>query len=472
MNKQTDIIIIGGGVSGLATAYWLRQRGYSLQVLEKDDQVGGSIRTTRENGFIIEHGPNSGMETNPVIGRLVESLGLNDKMIYANGEADNRYIVRNQQLHPLPMSPPKFFKTNLFSRKAKWRVPLELFIGKSPDDKEETVAEFVSRRLGPEFLDYAINPFVAGVYAGDPKELSVKAAFPKLEALEANYGGIFKGVIKGRRERKKRLEEGEESKQSARMFSFRNGLGTLTESLGAELADSIQTHVDVDSVLWQEDGWQVTYTRDGEHHTIRATAVVLAVPAYAAAEYIRDLDNETSAALDAIPYAKAIMMYSAFDQNDVPRDLDGFGYLIPEKEHMNILGTIWSTTVFENRAPAGKVSFTTFVGGRRQPEKLELSDDQLIREMREDFALLMGIESIPEKLFIRRWPKAIPQYTLGHLEREERMETFEEHHPGLFITGNHRGGISVADCIKNSEPRAEAVDEYLRSIKESTVGER
>ncbi|MCF7804036.1 MAG: protoporphyrinogen oxidase [Candidatus Marinimicrobia bacterium] len=469
MNEHVDVVVIGAGVSGLSAAYWLKQQGHSVQILEKADRIGGSIQTTREDGFIIEHGPNSGMETNPVIGKLVESLGLEDQMIYANDEANNRYIVRDKELHPLPMAPLKFFKTKLFSRKAKWRVPLELFIGKAPEDKEETVAEFVSRRLGPEFLDYAINPFVAGVFAGDPKELSVKAAFPKLAALEENYGGIFKGVIKGRRERKKRLEEGEESKQSAQMFSFRNGLGTLTESLGSELADSIETGVEVQSVASGDDEWQVTYSKDGESREVSADSVLFAVPAYVASEFIRDLDNETAAALDAIPYAKAIMMYSAFDKKDVPIDLDGFGYLIPEKEEMNILGTIWSTTVFENRAPEGKVSFTTFVGGRRQPEKLELSDEELLQQMREDFAILMGVEARPEKLFIRRWPKAIPQYTLGHLEREARMETFEENHPGLFITGNHRGGISVADCIKHSEPRAEAIYEYLKTKTDSTA---
>ena len=469
MNRNTDVIVIGAGISGLSAAYWLKQQGHSVQILEKADRVGGSIQTTQEDGLIIEHGPNSGMETNPVIGKLVESLGLVDEMIYANDEANNRYIVREQELHPLPMSPLKFFGTKLFSRKAKWRVPMELFIGKAQEDKEETVAEFVSRRLGQEFLDYAINPFVAGVFAGDPKELSVKAAFPKLEALEANYGGIFKGVIKGRRERKKRAAEGEESKQSAQMFSFRNGLGTLTESLGEALSDSIQTGVEVEEVKPEDNHWKVTYSKDGVSHKVSADSVLFAVPAYVASEFIRGLDNETAAALDAIPYAKAIMMYSAFDKKDVPIDLDGFGYLIPEKEKMNILGTIWSTTVFENRAPDGKVSFTTFVGGRRQPEKLELSDDELIQEMREDFALLMGIEAQPEKLFIRRWPKAIPQYTLGHLDREARIKTFEENHSGLFITGNHRGGISVADCIKHSEPRAEKIGEYLKNKKNSTA---
>jgi len=463
MNTSVDTVVIGAGISGLAAAYWLQQKGHTVRLLEKEPRVGGSIQTTREDGFIIDHGPNSGLETNPVIGNLVDALGLRDDLLYASEEANNRYIVRDGRLHPLPMSPPKFLKTELFSTRAKFRVLKELFVGAPEDGSQETVAEFVTRRLGPEFLRYAINPFVAGVFAGDPGELSVRAAFPKLVALEDNYGGIFKGVIKGRRERKKRASEGEESKQSARMFSFGNGLGSLTEALEQQLADHIVTEALNISVTPDADAWQVSYRR-GEAHTFKAATVLFATPAYATSDLIRDLDNETAAALNAIPYAKAVMVFTGYNQQDVLRALDGFGYLIPEAEQLNTLGTIWSSSIFPNRAPEGSVAFTTFMGGRRQPGKLDLEESALLEEMQEDFRQLMGITAEPETVFIRKWPKAIPQYTLGHLERENRMDTFERTHPGLFITGNHRGGISVADCIKHSEPRAERVAQYLHSV--------
>ncbi len=469
MNDTADVVVIGAGISGLAAASWLHQRGYSIHILEKESIAGGSIQTDRDQGYIIEHGPNSGLETNPVIRKLADSLGILDQMIYANEEANNRYIVRNGQLHALPMSPGKFLRTNLFSTGAKLRVLKEFFITPAPEDARETVADFVSRRLGPEFLDYAINPFVAGVFAGDPRELSVRAAFPKLVALEENYGGLFKGMITGRRERKKREAAGEESKQSARMFSFREGLDTLIEALQDQLQDAITTEARINTVSRKEEHWEVSYTHNGNPKVTEANAVLFAAPAYAVSDLIRDIDNETAAALNAIPYAKAVMIFTGYDQQAVPVELDGFGYLIPEAEQMHILGTIWTSTVFENRVPPGKVSFTTFVGGRRQPGKLELDDEQLFDEMQADFRTLMGITAEPEKVFIRRWPKAIPQYTLGHLKREARMETFENQHPGLFITGNHRGGISVADCIKHSESRANQIDSYLKKAQSITI---
>jgi len=471
MNHRADVTIIGAGISGLSTAYWFAKDGYSVRVLEKSDRPGGSIQTTEKDGFLIEHGPNSGMETNPLIGQLVEDLDLEDQMIYANDEANNRYIVKDGELHKLPMSPPLFLKTKLFSGKAKWRVLGELFVGRAPEGKNETVAEFVQRRLGPEFLDYAINPFVAGVFAGDPKNLSVRAAFPKLVALEDNYGGIFKGVIKGRKERKKKAKEGEESKQSAKMFSFRNGLKTLTDALAKSLGEALVTGVTVESVdsLDEEDSWSVKYSTDDGTETIRSDAVIFAIPAYATADLVESIDSEAAASLNAIPYAKVTMIFSGYNAQDVPIELDGFGYLIPEKEQMNILGTIWTSTIFENRAPDGKVAFTTFVGGARQPEKIDLDEAQLIDEMKADFATLMGIQADPETIYLRKWPKAIPQYTPGHLEREAAMDRFEESHPGLFISGNHRGGISVADCIKNSKPRADSVVNFLdnNSVNES-----
>ncbi|MBD3275837.1 MAG: protoporphyrinogen oxidase [Candidatus Marinimicrobia bacterium] len=462
MAKKCDVIIIGAGISGLAAAYWIKKAGYSVQILEKSDRAGGSVQTDHQDGYLIEHGPNSGLETNPLIKKLSEELGILDQMIYANEEGNNRYIVRDGTLHSLPMAPTKFLSTKLFSTSAKFRVLKEFFTGKADTEKKETVAEFVSRRLGPEFLDYAINPFVAGVFAGDPTELSVRAAFPKLVALEDNYGGIFKGVIKGKRERKKRAKAGEESKQSAKMFSYQNGLSTLSDALADVFKDSLTLNTSVTEIAKSEDTWIVSHSAEGDSATIEADAVLFALPAYSAADLIKSIDTQASNTLGQIPYAKAVMIYSGYKKSSVPIDLDGFGYLVPEKEKLNILGTIWTSTIFPGRAPENYVAFTTFMGGRRQPEKIELDDTQLLAEMKSDFQSLMGIEADPEMTFIRRWPRAIPQYTLGHLEREEQMNQFESNNPGLFITGNHRGGISVADCIKNSLPRAESVILHLK----------
>ncbi|MCZ7615365.1 MAG: protoporphyrinogen oxidase [Ignavibacteriaceae bacterium] len=204
MPSNKKIVIIGAGISGLTTAYLLFKEGYDVIVLEQKDKVGGSIETVSADGFLFDRGPNSGLETTPLIQQLVKDLNLEDQFVYANREGNKRYILRNGQLHALPMSPPAFFKTELFSGKAKLRLFAEPFIGRSKDGYYQSIAEFVTRRLGKEFLDYAINPFVAGVYAGRPEDLSVKSAFPKLYALEEEYGGLIMGTIKSIRKRKKK----------------------------------------------------------------------------------------------------------------------------------------------------------------------------------------------------------------------------------------------------------------------------
>ncbi len=222
INKK--VVVIGAGISGLTAAHILHKVGYGVTVLEKNDKVGGTIETVVENGMLFDRGPNSALETTPIIAQLVEELNLKDQFVYANKEGNKRYILREGELHALPMSPPAFIKTKLFSGKAKLRLMKEPFIGRSTDGYYQSIAEFVTRRLGSEFLDYVINPFVAGVYAGNPEDLSVKSAFPKLYALEADYGGLIVGTIKSVRKRKKRKEQ---SKQSAKMLSFKDGMQVL-----------------------------------------------------------------------------------------------------------------------------------------------------------------------------------------------------------------------------------------------------
>ena len=231
---DNKVIVLGAGISGLTTAYLLKKEGFDVTVLEKRTEPGGSIETIYEKGYLFDRGPNSALETNPVIAQLVEELNLKDELVYANKKGNKRYILRNKQLHALPMSPQGLIKTKLFSGSAKLRLFAEPFIGRSEDGYYQSIAEFVKRRLGQEFLDYAINPFVAGVYAGNPEDLSVKSAFPKLYALEEKYGGLIKGTIQSIRERKRRAEK---SKQSAKMLSFVHGMKILPEALSNSMAE-------------------------------------------------------------------------------------------------------------------------------------------------------------------------------------------------------------------------------------------
>ena len=444
-----NIVIIGGGISGLTKAYWLSKSGNKVTVLEARDVVGGSMRTIRKSGYLIDLGPNSGLETTPYIGRMVEELGLKDDFIYANEEGNTRYILKNNELLPLPTGGKAFLKSKLFSAKAKIRLMGEPFVGKSEDGYYQSIAEFVRRRLGNEFLDYAIDPFVSGVYAGDPSKLSVKSAFPKLYRLEEVYGGLIKGMIKGAKERKRRAEE---SKQSAKMFSFVDGMQSFPEAIAHYLGEKVIAGAAVSEVVKNAEGYSVKYSKDGKELEITADEVISAVPAYAAAGIFRKLDENLSEHLNSVYYPAVMVLFLGYDKSKIKRPLDGFGFLIPGLEKKKFLGAIWSSVIFPNRAPEGKAGFTLFVGGSKKQDYAWDNPDKIVTEVLPEFEKIMNISGAPELVHYNVWKKAIPQYNLGYIEHEKYFEKFENENKGIYLTANYRKGISVGDCIKNNSP--------------------
>jgi len=459
MSSNKKIVVIGAGISGLTTAYLLLKEGYDVVVLEQKDKVGGSIETVSESSFLFDRGPNSGLETTPLIQQLVKELNLEDQFVYANREGNKRYILRNNELHALPMSPPAFFKTKLFSGKAKLRLMAEPFIGKSKDGYYQSIAEFVTRRLGKEFLDYAINPFVAGVYAGRPEELSVKSAFPKLYALEEEYGGLILGTLRSIRKRKKTKEV---SKQSAKMFSFKDGMKVLPEAIADKLGNRVSTGVEVTSVRKTAEGnYGVTF-RDGKQTlTLLADVVLSTVPAYKASELFGHFDNDLIKQLNEIYYPPVLVLYLVYEKSAVGQPLDGFGFLIPEKEEKSFLGAIWSSVIFPNRSDESKAAFTIFIGGSRDSGFVDDVEQNVIDRARREFELLMKISAEPIMITKRFWPKAIPQYNLGYVEHENFFDHFEKNNKGIILGGNYRGGISVGDCIKNAELVANKIEKLI-----------
>lgn len=444
---KKKIVVLGAGISGTATAFQLQQNGFEVIVLEKNDKAGGAMISEKESGYLIDYGPNSGLETTPVIREIVDAVGLKDEMIYASKQGNKRYILRNELLHELPANPPLLIKSKLFSIKGKLRLLLEPFIGKSNDGYYQSMSEFVTRRLGQEFLDYAINPFVAGVFAGNPDKLSVKSAFPKLYALEENYGGLIKGVIKGARERKKRKEK---SKQNAKMFSFKNGMQAFPKAI-AEKLDNVKYNCEVTKIEKRDNGYSVSYKMNDEAEQIDADMILSTLPAFIAPQIFSKFDEELKKHFDEIYYPPVLVLYLGFENSKITQTLDGFGFLIPEKEKKDYLGALWSSVIFENRADDDKASFTLFVGGARSPEIFEKHEDEIYSLVLSEFKQIMGIDSDP--LFVKKrfWEKAIPQYNIGYIEHENYFERFENENPGIFLSGNYRGGISVGDCIKNSE---------------------
>ncbi|MFQ5641775.1 MAG: protoporphyrinogen oxidase [bacterium] len=457
---EKDVVVIGAGISGLATAYRLQKTGLNVLVLEKTPHAGGSIHTEASDGFLIDYGPNSTLDTSPQIRAFIEEIGLKNDRIVANARANRRYILKNGELAPLPMSPLQFIKSNLFSFKAKLRLMREPFIPPAPADREETIAEFVTRRLGREFLDYAINPFVAGVYAGDPARLSVRSAVAKIYALEKNYGSLIKGAIQGAKERKKSTET---AKTKAELFSFKNGMGQLSAALESILAGRIETDAGVESIDTDDDlvrRYSIQYKRRDKRIRLATKCVILTTPAYATAEYVKPFDAALAAKLAGIVYAPVAVVFLGFRKQTRCRPLDGFGFLVPEVEKRTILGCIWSSTLFPDRAPENGAALTTFVGGMRQPELINLNDSELTNLVLKELNKILALADQPDLIKIRRWHKAIPQYELGHQSHLDAIEKFESRHPGLFLSGNFRGGISVGDCMLQSDVIAQKATRF------------
>ncbi|MDI6767589.1 MAG: protoporphyrinogen oxidase [Bacteroidota bacterium] len=459
-SDNKSVVIIGAGISGLCVAHWLMNKGINVTILEKDSEPGGTMKTLFEDGWLVEMGPNSALETTPLLKQLFDELGILDQRIYANDTASKRYIVRDGMLHPIPMSPAAFIKSRLWTTAGKLRLLKEPFIKKA--EHEETISEFVQRRLGQEFLDYAINPFVAGVYAGDPDKLSVRSAFPKLYALEEKYGGLVKGAIKSRRERKQRKEV---AKDRAKLFSFTNGMNVLPKRIAEELGNRLKLNCSVEQIIPtridDQINYSVMYSQNGVQQKIKAGIVVLATPAYATANIIREIDPAMAVILESIYYPPVAEIFLGFDEKQIERDLDGFGFLVPKVEHRKILGTIWSSTLFPNRASKGNVALTTFVGGARQPELVSLNDDDLTKIVLEDLEHLMQVHGKPVYKKIIRWEKAIPQYNLGYYKVIDALENFEQKFRGIFICSNFRGGIAVGDCVMSAQKISEQIQQNL-----------
>ena len=456
--KLLDTIIVGAGISGLTAAHGLTKRSRNCAVVDPGMQAGGVIASRRRDGFLYEMGPNSTLDTTPLINALLSDLGIANERVDANAVAATRYIVRGGELVALPVSPGAFFTTRAFTLKAKLRLFGEPFIARTPAGVDESIAAFVRRRLGTEFLDYAIDPFVAGIYAGDPNHISVGAAFPRLLALEQAHGSLIKGQIVGARARRKNREV---AKNVAVSFSFRGGMQTLTDAL-AKALPPIQYGTSVQRIARDGDGtFTVEGMRNGTPVALRASSVVLAAPAYAAATMVEGMAPDAAAALAGIEYAPIAIVVSAFQRKDVAHSLAGFGFLVPKREHHHILGCLFSSSMFDGRAPEGSVLLTSFAGGRRDPNVVSASDDEISTSVRAELAARLGVHGAPLWQEVVRWPRAIPQYDLGHLTRVRRIDAAQEAVPGLYFCANYRDGVAVGDRIKSGHAIAEQVDAFI-----------
>jgi oxygen-dependent protoporphyrinogen oxidase len=443
--EPKTIVIVGAGITGLTAAHDLHQRGHHVYVVEKGDRPGGAIRTTRCDGYLIEAGPNTMLLNDPAVLRFFFDLGLESELLAAAPAARNRYLVFNGRPVAVPMSLGGFFRTPLFSRGAKWRIFAEPFVRRAPADREESVAQIFGRRLGREVVDRAVNPLVAGIFAGDPDKLSVRHAFPTLYRFDREQGSFLFGAIAARRARRKAGIP----KFKARSISFRQGLQAIIDALVHRVGDSLYTRATIEE-LTPGSPWRVSIARPGEPPIrVRADAVIVTTPAYATT----GLPFPASAAgllapLGEIEYPPVTSIALGFQRDHVAHPLDGYGVLVPAREQLNILGTLFSSSLFPGRAPAGCVLLTTFVGGMRQPELAGLPHDQLRALVLADLGKLLGVSGEPLCTHITAWPRAIPQYNLGYGRFHDAMDAAERALPGLFLGGHVRDGASVGDCIR------------------------
>ena len=455
---NVDSVIIGAGISGLVAAHRLKKMGRDLLLVESGDHTGGVIRSREIEGFLIECGPNSLRGSHEFLD-LVEELNLTDELITADPRAP-AYVYADGRLQAVPMSPPALVKTKLISNAAKLRLLREPFVKARRGGGEESVASFVRRRLGDEILERLVEPFLSGVYAGDPEELSLQACFPKLAEFEVESGGILRGALRAAKQSRKGGAKPKRSLRPYRLCSFRHGLSALPEALAKSLGDSLLTRariIDISST----GRFEIKVEHLGEIKTITGSTLVVSAPAYVAAHLLGGIAPEVAALIAEIQYVSIASVPLAYRAEQIARKLDGFGFLAPRGEGLRTLGSIWNSFLFAGRAPEGWVCLTNFIGGATDAEAVKLGDEELIHTVHNDLSKVLGVSGGPRHLPITRYERAIPQYTLGHATRVKRVETLLRDVPGLWIAGNYLRGISLGDCIKHAERVAVEIDQTI-----------
>ncbi len=429
-----DVLILGAGISGLAAGYRLMQAGYSVRVLEALERPGGVIHSIRKEGYLLEEGPHTLMPRSALLLRMIEELGLQGRKIEASVHARNRFIVRRGVPVPLPLSLLAFLRSPVLSLAAKVRLLLEPFQPRSHAE-DEPLSDFITRRLGREVLDYLVEPFVAGIYAGDPDRLSTRYAFPVLYELEREGGSLFRGMLR-------RRKSSPRSSPGGRMFSFPEGLQELPQAFARRLGEVLWLECTVREVIPLATGWQVQAEKEGQVEHLEAPAIISTLPVYRAQQVF-------SFELPDVIYAPVALVSLGFARKQVAHPLDGFGMLIPRREPFRLLGVLFPSSLFPGRAPEGRVLLTCFLGGMRHPEDVHRSDEELLALVQQELHVLLGVSGEPEMVHIVRHARAIPQYELGYGTFLMQLEKVEHGYPGLFFAGNYRSGISVHQAMES-----------------------
>lgn len=447
------ITIAGGGISGLSLAYYLLRVKPSLDltVLEAEERPGGKIWTDRAEGFLCESGVNGFLDNKPRTMELIAALSL--APLKSSDSARKRFIYSEGALRLLPESPPAFFKSNLLSLQGRLRIIYELF-APAGTEEDESLAGFARRRLGTEAYEKLIDPMASGIYAGDPEALSLKSCFPRIHEMEKQYGSLIKALLRLKARAKKEGRGSPGAGPGGVLTSFYDGMGSLIEALRASLGARVRINSRLLS-LDRKAQHYILHLSDGTR--VETDMVIMAVPAYAGAEILKNFDRDLSKELAGIQYPSVAVVCAGYKKDKTGLNLDGFGFLVPFREGRKILGTLWDSSIFPNRAPEGYALLRTMVGGARASALAMQSKGRLRDIVTGELRGIMGLKELPDFIRIYSHEKAIPQYNTGHQKKLINIEDLLLKYKGLYITGNAYRGISVNDCIENSYMLANSI---------------
>lgn len=469
-----EVVIVGGGISGLATAWHLSRAGRPprVTVLEREGRPGGTAWTVVKEGYRLETGPNGFLDNKPEMPRLCEQLGLENRLARADAASAKRLVFLGDRLRALPVGPWSFLTSGLLSWRGKARLLAERWVRRQPEETDESIHAFGCRRLGREAADVLLDAFVTGILAGDPQLLSLPACFPRIAELEREFGSLLvaQGKLAARRRAERKAQglplprPGQPGAPGGTLTAPIGGMGVLLQTLAEKLGPALKLGVAARSLHQHEDRWHVQPTQGD---TLRADAVVLAAPAYVQAELCANIDPNLANEMAAIPYTTAVVAVIGYARADLPKNLKAFGYLSPQRLGRPVLGVLWSSSIFPEQAPPGHFQFRAILGGWRRRDVLEWDDEAIRAAVRADLRATMGIQAEPSFFWLHRWPRAIPQYHLGHSDRLRRMEQCTARLPGLFLTGNAFRGVALNDCARDAELTASRVADYLDTKKKS-----
>lgn len=447
-------VIAGGGISGLAVAHELVKRGIEPLVLEAAPRVGGKIQSERRDGFLLEHGPAGFLDREPALGALVHELGLDARLVRAAPAARRRCVLSGGHLVPVPLSPPAFLASDLLPARAKLRLLGDVLLPRGPiaEGGDESVASFARRRLGKVAAERLFYPLVSGLYAGDPEAISLASAFPAIAELELGHRSLLWGAF-----RSWAAHGG-----PRRLVSFRRGMVELTDALADRLGDRVRRQVTVDRIEGCGGQWRIAVTDHGRRDQILASAVVLAMPAWGAADVVRGVAPLAANAIAAIPYAPVVLVHAGYPAAAVTWPLDAYGFLVPPGEPSRLLGAVFASSVYADRAPADAILVSARLGGARDPALAAAPDAEIARIADEELRGILHLEGAPRLVHVTRHERALPQYTLGHRHRLAALEAAERINTGLFFAGNAYRGPGVPDCVRNAGLVADRVARYVR----------